>query len=40
VLLALRDKRVVARGRACDKQGGSIAGDHLDLETLTEAPRK
>ncbi len=37
VVLALRDKRVVARGRACDKQGEAISGEHLDLLTLTEA---
>ena len=35
-LLALDGKRVVATGRACDKDGESIAGKHFDLKTLTE----
>jgi len=37
-LLELAGKRVVARGRQCSKQGESVAGRHLDLATLTEAP--
>jgi len=36
-LLELRDKRVVAHGHACDKQGEAVGGKHFDLKTLTEA---
>jgi hypothetical protein len=35
-LLDLDGVRVVARGRACDKQGEAVAGKHFDLESLTE----
>jgi hypothetical protein len=35
-LLALRDKRVTATGRACDKEGQAIVGKHFDLATITE----
>src|SRR5262245_52409833 len=34
-LLEMRGKRVVARGRACDKEGQSVVGKHFDLRTLT-----
>jgi hypothetical protein len=37
VLLEARGERVVARGRACDKQGASIGGAHLDLESITRS---
>jgi hypothetical protein len=37
-LLEMRDKTVLASGRACDKQGEAVAGKHFDLMTLTEAP--
>lgn len=36
VLLSLDGARVEARGRACDKQGEAISGEHFDLQTLTE----
>jgi hypothetical protein len=36
-LLDLRGARVVARGRACDKQGASLGGAHLDLESVTRS---
>jgi hypothetical protein len=36
-LLELRGESVVARGRACDKQGASITGAHLDLESVTRS---
>jgi hypothetical protein len=35
-LLEMRDKRVLARGRACEKQGEAVHGKHFDLLTLTE----
>jgi hypothetical protein len=36
--LDLEDRRVIARGRECDKEGQSMAGKHFDLATLTEVP--
>lgn len=38
ILLEMRDKKVLARGRACDKQGEAVSGKHFDLSTLTEVP--
>lgn len=35
-LLELRDKRVRARGRACEKQEEAVSARHFELLTLTE----